>query len=81
MLLDVSDAVLLVADPFHRVLSAEPLHQGHRRPENIPVNYVQKLHNSQNGIQEKECFVPVDIPGDGDLVEAPQDDVVDFHRV
>ena len=26
-------------------------------------------------------MLPVDIPGDGDLVESPQDDVVDFHRV
>ena len=32
VLLDVEHAVLLVADPLHRVLAAEPLHQGHRRP-------------------------------------------------
>ena len=31
MLLDVRHAVLLVADPLHRVLAAETLHQGHRR--------------------------------------------------
>ena len=33
-------------------------------------------------MREKELDIwPVDISGDGDLVEAPQDDVVDFHGV
>ena len=82
VLLDVGDAVLLVADPLHRVLSAEPLHQRHRRPGKYSSQQVQLCsYLVRIGIKSKRCFLPVDIPGDGDLVEAPQDDVVDFHRV
>ena len=49
--LDIWDSILLVAEPLHRAVPAEPLHHQHRVPGQVPgqLHLQQTLRNFQKG--------------------------------